>query len=63
MDGNGPVDGFPVKLEAAVASTDPLKADGVGARLIGLDPKDIGYLYYLQKSFRSRLEDRDKMRN
>jgi uncharacterized protein (DUF362 family) len=49
MDGNGPVDGFPVKLEAAVSSTDPLKADGVGARLMGLQPENIGYLYYLQK--------------
>lgn len=49
MDGNGPVDGFPVSLEAAVVSVDPLKADGVGARLIGLQPEDIGYLYYLQK--------------
>jgi uncharacterized protein (DUF362 family) len=49
MDGNGPVDGFPVKLEAAVSSTDPLKADGVGARLIGLKPEEIGYLYYLHE--------------
>lgn len=49
MDGNGPVDGFPVKLEAAVCSTDPLKADGVGARLMGLEPENIGYLYYLQE--------------
>jgi len=49
MDGNGPVDGFPVKLEVAVSSTDALKADGVGARLIGLEPKQIGYLYYLQE--------------
>jgi len=49
MDGNGPVDGFPVKLEAAVASMDPLKADGVGARLMGLQPENIGYLYYLQE--------------
>jgi len=48
MDGNGPVDGVPVKLEAAVASTDALKADGVGARLMGLEPEDIGYFYYLQ---------------
>lgn len=47
MDGNGPVDGFPVELGVAVASTDPLKADGVGARLMGLEPQDIGYLYYL----------------
>ncbi|MDP3791636.1 MAG: DUF362 domain-containing protein [Candidatus Omnitrophota bacterium] len=49
MDGNGPVDGFPVKLDAAVASTDALKADGVGARLMGLEPEDIGYLYYLHE--------------
>lgn len=49
MDGNGPVDGFPVALEAAVSSTDPLKADGVGARLLGLEPADIGYLYYIQQ--------------
>lgn len=49
MDGNGPVDGFPVKLEAAVSSADPLKADGVGTRLMGLQPEDIGYLYYLQE--------------
>lgn len=49
MDGNGPVDGFPVELGAAVCSADPLKADGVGARLMGLQPQDIGYLYYLQE--------------
>ena len=47
MDGNGPVDGFPVQVEAAIASTDPLKADSVGARLMGLQPESIGYLYYL----------------
>lgn len=49
MDGNGPVDGFPVNLSVAVSSTDALKADGIGARLIGLQPEDIGYLYYLYK--------------
>jgi hypothetical protein len=25
-----------------------VKADGVGARLIGFEPEEIGYLYYLQ---------------
>lgn len=49
MDGNGPVDGFPVQLEAAVCSCDPLKADGIGARLMGITPEEIGYLYYLQE--------------
>jgi uncharacterized protein (DUF362 family) len=48
MDGNGPVDGFPVRLETAIASADALKADGMGARLLGLKPEEVGYLYYLQ---------------
>jgi len=52
MDGNGPVDGDPVKMEAAIASTDALKADGLGARIIGIEPENIGYLYYLQKEER-----------
>jgi len=48
MENNGPVDGTPVDMRIAVASTDPVKADGVAARLIGFDPGEIGYLYYLQ---------------
>ncbi len=49
MEGEGPLLGDTVRLGVAAASTDPLKADGVGARLMGLDPADIGYLWYLQK--------------
>ncbi len=49
MDGNGPVDGFLVSLDAAISSCDPLKADGLGARLIGINPEEVGYLYYLSK--------------
>jgi uncharacterized protein (DUF362 family) len=49
MEGEGPLLGTSVQLGVAVASTDPLKADGVGVRLMGLAPKDIGYLYYLQR--------------
>lgn len=48
MEGDGPVDGEPVDLKVAIASADALKADGVAARLIGLEPEDIGYLFYLQ---------------
>ncbi|MCX6357591.1 MAG: DUF362 domain-containing protein [Candidatus Aureabacteria bacterium] len=47
MEGDGPVDGRRVELRAAVASADALKADGVGARLMGFAPEEIGYLYYL----------------
>lgn len=49
MEGEGPLLGRTVRLGVAVASTDPLKADGVGARLMGLRPEDIGYLFYLQR--------------
>jgi uncharacterized protein (DUF362 family) len=49
MEGEGPLLGETVTLGVAVASADPLKADGIGIRLMGLDPVDIGYLWYLQK--------------
>ncbi len=48
MEGDGPVDGTSVNMRVAIASTDPVKADGIGARLIGFEPEEIGYLYYLQ---------------
>ena len=49
MEGDGPIDGSPVHLKTAIASVDPVKADGLAARLIGLEPEEIGYLYYLQE--------------
>ena len=48
MEGDGPVDGTAVEMKTAIASADPVKADGVGARLIGFEPDEIGYLSYLQ---------------
>ncbi|MBI5740753.1 MAG: DUF362 domain-containing protein [Nitrospirae bacterium] len=48
MENNGPVDGTSVDMRIAVASADPVKADGTAARAIGFDPAEIGYLYYLQ---------------
>jgi uncharacterized protein (DUF362 family) len=49
MEGDGPIDGSPVHLKTAIASADPVKADGLAARLIGLEPEGIGYLCYLQE--------------
>jgi uncharacterized protein (DUF362 family) len=48
MENNGPVDGTPVDMKIAIASADPVKADGIAARAIGFEPEEIGYLYYLQ---------------
>lgn len=49
MEGDGPVDGTSVEMKTAIASTDPVKADGAAARLIGFEPEDVGYLYYLKQ--------------
>lgn len=48
MEGDGPVDGTPVHLKTSIASADAVKADGIGARLIGFEPEEIGYLNYLK---------------
>ncbi|MBC8413399.1 DUF362 domain-containing protein, partial [bacterium] len=48
MEGDGPVDGTAVDMKVAIASSDPVMADGAAARLIGLQPEQVGYLYYLQ---------------
>lgn len=52
MEGDGPVDGTSVEMKTAIASADAVKADGAGARLIGFEPEDIGYLYYLQNEYK-----------
>ncbi len=52
MEGDGPVDGTSVDMGVAIASAVAVKADGIGARLIGFEPEDVGYLYYLQNEER-----------
>ena len=46
MEGNGPISGTAVDHRVCVVSTDYLAADTVGATLMGIDPRDIGYLTY-----------------
>ena len=49
MEGNGPIDGSPVKMKIAIAGGHALATDLVAAKLIGLEPENIGYLYYCMK--------------
>ncbi len=49
MEGDGPIDGNAVNLGIAIASSDALKADGLAARVMGLNPEEIGYMFYMQK--------------
>jgi uncharacterized protein (DUF362 family) len=49
MEGRGPVSGDPVDLRVGVASLSPISLDAVLAKIMGFDPYDIGYLYYLDE--------------
>jgi len=49
MEGRGPVSGDPVKLGVAAASLYPVSLDAVICKVMGFDPLDVGYLYYLDK--------------
>lgn len=46
MEGQGPTKGNPVDLRLAVASTDFIAADSIGARIMGFQPNEIGYLHH-----------------
>ena len=46
MEGRGPTQGKPVDLRLALASTDFIAADSVGARIMGFDPEEVGYLHH-----------------
>ena len=46
MEHNGPVGGTPVDHRVAVASTDWVAADSVGAQLMGFDPHKVGYMVF-----------------
>jgi uncharacterized protein (DUF362 family) len=46
MEGNGPVSGDPVEWRTFIASTDFVAADALAAELMGLNPKEIGYIHY-----------------
>lgn len=46
MEGNGPVDVFPVDHRVALAGTDFVAVDRIGSELMGIPFENIGYLHY-----------------
>ncbi len=50
MEGEGPSQGDPVPLHAAIASVDPVAADALAAHLMGFQPLEIGYLWYAHRA-------------
>jgi uncharacterized protein (DUF362 family) len=49
MEGEGPGKGTPVESGVALASTNFLGIDLVGAEVMGADPRMVGYLWYLMQ--------------
>jgi len=49
MEGDGPVDGDMVPAHWAIASSDPIGADWLACQLMGINPKDVGYLSMLSE--------------
>ena len=49
MEGDGPVRGTPKSLGLAIVGGDAVAVDSTTAFLMGFNPRDIGYLYYLRE--------------
>lgn len=46
MEGLGPVDGDPVRMDLVIAGEDPLAIDSICARIMGFNPEDLEVLRY-----------------
>ena len=44
MEGRGPSDGDPVKMDLIIAGKDVVAVDATGARVMGLDPHEISHI-------------------
>jgi uncharacterized protein (DUF362 family) len=44
MEGNGPTDGTPLKMNLIVAGKDPVAADATCSRIMGIDPNEVSHI-------------------
>jgi uncharacterized protein (DUF362 family) len=56
MEGRGPTSGEQVDLRVAAASVHPVSLDAVMAKIMGFNPQDIGYLYFLHEWTKSPID-------
>jgi len=49
MEGEGPVSGDPVKWDVCIASTSAAQADSTAAWMMGVNPRQVGYLSYYEE--------------
>jgi uncharacterized protein (DUF362 family) len=45
MEGRGPTDGSPIKMDLIIAGKDPVATDATCARVMGLDPHEISHIH------------------
>jgi uncharacterized protein (DUF362 family) len=48
--GGGPWSGDPVKMDTIIASIDPIAADAIGARCVGIEPETIDHVRWLHET-------------
>lgn len=44
MEGNGPVDGTPVKMDLIIAGEDPVATDAIACRIMRIDPHEVSHI-------------------
>ena len=59
MEGEGPIHGSAVPWGFAAASLDPLALDYVVCKMMGVEPRDVGYLYYAGRAGWGAFSDED----
>lgn len=57
MEGSGPDDGKPKRVNVVISSKDPVAADAVAAEIVGIKPSKIKYLKYAEKSGIGKIKD------
>jgi uncharacterized protein (DUF362 family) len=58
MEGKGPVQGSPVKMDLIIASKDVVAADATGCRLMGIDPHSLSHI---RKAYEKNLGNIDNI--
>ena len=56
-EGTGPWQGNPVKMDTIIASVDPVAADAVAAKCIGIDPETIDHIRWLHEAGTGNIYD------
>ena len=59
MEGKGPTDGDPVKMDLIIAGKDPVATDATAARVMGIDPHEISHIRTANQKGLGNIDDID----